>query len=231
MRRRKSMPNRKVLLPTLSFFTIFLCGLPLLSVDGFSEHLEAAEEENQFDDRTYLDMFGEGAKEFLTKQVVSDQFRWIAAMHEYICVYVYAYRSSASSTHPSIHPSIQSNTHRSSCRFQKQMPTADGIGVTHDASLTATVRCNSNGAIIISDDPVGRDPRTHPPIATFRRTRPMPRSLTWLCIRVDCWDKWPRNKQSCWGIRPSSGLIWRELPFVSKFLLIVIQLEKSTSDP
>lgn len=42
----------------------------LLSVEGFSEHLEAAEEENQFDDRTLLDMFGEGAKEFLTKQVV-----------------------------------------------------------------------------------------------------------------------------------------------------------------
>jgi hypothetical protein len=42
----------------------------LQGVEGFSEHLEAAEEENQFDERTLLDMFGEGAKEFLTKQVV-----------------------------------------------------------------------------------------------------------------------------------------------------------------
>ena len=44
---------------------------PFVSVQAFSEHLEAAEEEHQFDDRTLLDMFGEGAKEFLTKQVVS----------------------------------------------------------------------------------------------------------------------------------------------------------------
>lgn len=47
----------------------------LLSVEGFSEHLEAAEEENQFDDRTLLDMFGEGAKEFLTKQVVRNRLQ------------------------------------------------------------------------------------------------------------------------------------------------------------
>ena len=76
------MLNRMVLLlPILPFRTILilLSGSLLLlsSVDGFSEHLEAAEEENQFDDRTLLDMFGEGAKEFLTKQVVSnDQFRF-----------------------------------------------------------------------------------------------------------------------------------------------------------
>ena len=50
--------------------SVLLLLLFSLSVDGFSEHLEAAEEENQFDDRTLLDMFGEGAKEFLTKQVV-----------------------------------------------------------------------------------------------------------------------------------------------------------------
>ena len=43
------------------------------SVDGFSEHLEAAEEEHQFDDRTLLDVFGERAKEVLTKQVVRNQ--------------------------------------------------------------------------------------------------------------------------------------------------------------
>ena len=42
----------------------------LPTVNGFSEHLEAAEEEQQYDDRTLLDMFGEGAKEFLTKEVV-----------------------------------------------------------------------------------------------------------------------------------------------------------------
>jgi hypothetical protein len=42
-------------------------------VIGFSEHLEAAEEEHQFDDRTHLDVFGESAKEFLTKRVVCMQ--------------------------------------------------------------------------------------------------------------------------------------------------------------
>ena len=76
--------NRMVLLPNLPFLTtlvLLISSSLLLSVDGFSEHLEAAEEENQFDDRTLLDMFGEGAKEFLTKQVVRNQFRWIAAIY------------------------------------------------------------------------------------------------------------------------------------------------------
>jgi hypothetical protein len=64
---RKS--KRQQVLTVICF--IVLKSVPL--VCGFSEHLEAAEEEYQFDDRTHLDVFGESAKEFLTKQVVCNK--------------------------------------------------------------------------------------------------------------------------------------------------------------
>jgi hypothetical protein len=41
------------------------------SVRAFSDQLDAAEEEHLFDDRTQLDIFGEVAKEYFTKRVVS----------------------------------------------------------------------------------------------------------------------------------------------------------------
>ena len=62
--------ERPLLLVLLLLLRSLQGGWILQGVEGFSEHLEAAEEENQFDERTLLDMFGEGAKEFLTKQVV-----------------------------------------------------------------------------------------------------------------------------------------------------------------
>ena len=52
---------------------LFFLLIAVASVDGFSEHLEAAEEEHQFDDRTLLDVFGERAKEVLTKHLVRNQ--------------------------------------------------------------------------------------------------------------------------------------------------------------
>lgn len=52
----------------LSILCIHMCSLSC--VDAFSEQLEA-EEEQQIDERTLLDIFGEVAKEHLTQRVVS----------------------------------------------------------------------------------------------------------------------------------------------------------------
>mmetsp|Transcript_8516 Transcript_8516/g.14125 ORF Transcript_8516/g.14125 Transcript_8516/m.14125 type:complete len:217 (+) Transcript_8516:167-817(+) len=46
--------------------------LMLSRVNAFSEQLDAAEEEHLYDDRTLLDMFGEVAKEYFTKNVIPD---------------------------------------------------------------------------------------------------------------------------------------------------------------
>lgn len=106
------------------------------SVNAFSEQLDAAEEEHLYDDRTLLDMFGEVAKEYFTKRVVSEQTYIIIGG---TCVV------------------IATQTSKHCCRYQIQTRTVGGTGDTHGVNHTVTADWSSCGATIILGDPVARE--------------------------------------------------------------------------
>jgi hypothetical protein len=96
-------------------------------VNAFSEQLDAAEEEHLYDDRTLLDIFGEVAKEYFTKSVVS---RYTVLVEGQLVLHAFE----------------SANNLR--FRYQRQMKHADGTGDMHGASPIVDVGWSSCGATI-----------------------------------------------------------------------------------
>jgi len=132
MTSRKRLLHSILLVYLLLFVTLIPCSCfseDFHQEDGNKDSLTAAtaEEEEEVDDRTLLDVFGQAAKEYLTTQVVCDYYMiWNK------CFTIFILTSDILSC--------------LDCRFQRRMPTVVGTGDMVVVNLFANATFNQNGA-------------------------------------------------------------------------------------